>query len=91
MADRHRAAVDVEAIIRNAEFLLEHQRHSAKGFVDFKQVNVGQAQTRFLQRLAGGIENSGELDDGVGCRHGSADEARSRHQAMLFGIGAAGD
>mmetsp|Transcript_5996 Transcript_5996/g.23900 ORF Transcript_5996/g.23900 Transcript_5996/m.23900 type:complete len:220 (+) Transcript_5996:384-1043(+) len=91
MADGHRAAVDVEAIVRNAEFLLEHQRHAAKGLVDFKQVNVGRGQTRFRQRLAGGIENSGELDHRVGCRHGGADEARARLQAMLLGIGAAGD
>ena len=91
MADGHRAAIDVEAVVRNAEFLLEHQRHAAECLIDFKQVDVGRGQPRFLQRLAGGIEHSSELDDRVGCRHCGADEARTRLQAVLLGVGAAGD
>src|SRR5258708_36429196 len=62
MADGHRAAIDVEAVVRDAELLLEHQRYAAESLVDLEQVDVVDGQARFLQCLAGGVEHGGELD-----------------------------
>src|SRR5450830_332171 len=58
MADGNRAAVDVEAVHRDAERVRAVQHLHGKGFVQFPQADVGHRQARFFQQLGHGVDGA---------------------------------
>src|SRR6185312_12963072 len=83
MAERARAAVDVELVVRHAEFAHRRHRHHRERFVDFEQVDVGNLPADLLQQLVDrGDRRSGEPLRLLRLR-AMADNARERLETAL--------
>ena len=85
MAERGRAAVDVDLVVRDADVAHRDHRHAGERLVDLEQVDVVDAPAGFLQDLLNrGHRRRGELRRLL--RMGSVgDDARDRSLAELVG------
>ena len=82
MAEGHRAAVDVELVLRDPELLLEDHAVDREGLVVLEEVHVLDGQARALHQLAHGRDRRlRELVAGAG-RPGAAEHAGDRRQAV---------
>ncbi len=66
MAESHRAATDVDLLVRDAQNLHVRQSDCGESFVDFEEINVGLAYASTRERLGereggGGGEVDGRL------------------------------
>ena len=66
VAERDRAAVDVDLLVRHAHLAHEAHRHGGEGLVDLEQVDVVHRQPGLGERLARGRHRAGEHDGRVG-------------------------
>ena len=87
MADRDRAAVDVDLGHVPAHFLVHRAGLCGEGLVDLEQVQVGRAPACAGQRLARGRHRAHAHDRGVETGAGIGRNARQRFEAQRSGLG----
>ena len=83
MAERHRAAIDVQSVLVQRQFAQARQHLRRKSFVELDQVDVVQRQAGQLQNFLNGRDRS---DSESFRRHAGgrkAGESRQRLEAML--------
>ena len=93
MAQRDRAAVDVDLVQGQAHVLDEAQHDGGERLVDLDQVDVVDGQPGLGERLAGGGRGAGEHDGGLGAGDGGGDDPGARGQPVALAdlLGADGD
>ena len=85
MADRNRAAVDVQSLHRNAQRIRAVQHLHRERFVEFPQADVVDAQARALQQFRHREYRADAHFVGLAAGHREAAEDAQRLQAALFG------
>ena len=78
MAERDRAAVDVDLRRIDVERLQEAQHHRGERFVDLEQIDVGDAHARTREHLLGHVDRAGEHDRRLGADIGEGADAGAR-------------
>ena len=82
VAERDRAAVDVELLRVGPGMLEPCQRHARKGLVDFVEVDVGHGHPGALERTVGGEQRLFEHDHRIAGGDGEVVDARQRGEAV---------
>ncbi|MND80576.1 hypothetical protein D3C80_723490 [compost metagenome] len=89
MAQGASATMDVDLVVRQVQVLHRRQGDHGKGFVDFEQIDLGQAPASALDQLVDGADRcGGEQRRGIGERRVPMDH-RQRLQTLLLGLGTA--
>jgi hypothetical protein len=86
MAERHRAAVDVDLFAVEIEIADELFSDHGKGFVDFPDVDVVRGQPGLFEHLFRRGDRGVEHQRRVVADIGVGDDAGTRFQAMLVGV-----
>ena len=86
MAQRHCAAIDVDAFAVNVEVANELLSDDRESLIDFKQVNIGNRQTGFFENLFGGRNRCIEHQSRAVTHIGDGLHFGARFQAIGFGI-----
>ena len=91
MAERDRAAVDVDARWVDAELARRLERHGGEGLVDLPEVDVGDGHPRLLQRLGRSGRGRGEHDHRLGAGGRGRSHAGAHLEAVRLGVVAGGE
>ncbi len=83
MPERDRAAVDVDFLRIEIEFLHAGQRLRRKGFVQLDQVDLVKRESGLLEHLADRRDRADAKQFRLHARRRVADESRERRQAAL--------
>mmetsp|Transcript_21061 Transcript_21061/g.81578 ORF Transcript_21061/g.81578 Transcript_21061/m.81578 type:complete len:451 (-) Transcript_21061:3205-4557(-) len=86
VADRDRAAVDVELVHRDAQCVGAVQHLNREGLVEFPQVDVGDGQAQLLQHLGHGEHRADAHFIGLAAGDGKAQEAAQRLEVVRRGV-----
>src|SRR5579871_5174820 len=84
MAERDRAAIDIDLGIVDVECLNVAQHHRGKGFVEFEQIDVGFLHARSLEQLFGNVHGPRQHHRGLRADIGERADFCPRLQAMLL-------
>ncbi len=91
MADRDRAAIDVDPLGIPAELLADGERLRGERFVGLDQVEILELPAGLGQRLAAGGDRADAHDRGIDAGRGEALDARQDRRAAALGLLARGD
>ena len=84
MAERDRAAIDVEPLGVGAGGFEPRRRYRGKGLVDLEQVDVIDRQAGLLQRAFGRVQRRVQHDHGIAAHHGHVVDPRHRLDTERF-------
>ena len=87
MADRNRAAIDIELVHRNAQFVAAINHLHRKRFIELPQVNVADLQAESCQHLGNGVHRADAHLVRLAARHRKTEEATQGLQAFFLGQG----
>ena len=82
VAQRNRAAVDIELFRISSGVLEPRERDAGEGLVDFVKVDIGHAEPGALQSAVGGKQRLFEHDHRIARGHREVVDARQRGQAV---------
>ena len=91
VADRDRAAVDIDARQIRAGRALPGQHHASEGLVDLDQVDLVERQSGAIKRALRGRDRRGQHQDRIIAGQRERGEARARAQPQPLGGGALHD